>query len=103
MPSLCLVKLDGLESACEDYGQAVTYRGTIPDHPQRFVLDKHHDMETGRVFPVCGNTWRMLHDTRLREHFDFIGDFNRHFGLFAGCGGGLPFDEAQSPSGQSCC
>ena len=98
-----LFKLDGLESACEDYGQAVTYRGTIPDHPQRFVLDKHHDMETGRVFPVCGNTWRMLHDTRLREHFDFIGDFNRHFGLFAGCGGGLPFDEAQSPSGQSCC
>jgi hypothetical protein len=98
-----LFKLDGLESACEDYGQAVIYRGSIPYHAHRFVLDKHHDIETGRVFPVCGNTWRMLHDTRFRAHFDFIGDFSRHFGLFAGCGGGLPFDETEGTSGQSCC
>ena len=25
-------------------------------------------------------------------HFDFIGDFTRHFGLFAGCGDTMPFD-----------
>lgn len=25
-------------------------------HPHRFVLDKHHNIETGRIFPVCGNT-----------------------------------------------
>ena len=62
-----LFKLDGLESACEDYGQAVIYRGTIPDHAHRFVLDRHHDIEAGRIFPVCGNTWRMLHDTRFRS------------------------------------
>ena len=24
--------------------QAVVYRGTIADHPDRFVLDKHHDL-----------------------------------------------------------
>jgi arsenite methyltransferase len=88
-----LFKLDGLEDACEDYGQAVTYRGTIPDHPHRFVLDKHHEIETGRVFPVCGNTWRMLHDTRFRDHFEFIGDFSRHYGLFAGCGERSPFED----------
>ena len=98
-----LFKLGGLESACEDYGQAVIYRGSIPEHPHRFILDKHHDIETGRVFPVCGNTWRMLHDTRFRAHFDFIGDFDRHFGLFAGCGGGLPFDETENSAGLSCC
>jgi len=100
-----LFKLDGLESACEDYGQAVIYRGTLPEHPQGFKLDKHHDIETGRVFPVCGNTWRMLHDTRFKAHFEFVGDFSRHFGLFTGCGGGLPFDTATAPSGQtgSCC
>jgi SAM-dependent methyltransferase len=89
-----LFRLEGLESACEDYGQAVVYRGTIPEHPERFALDKHHVLETGRAFPVCGNTWRMLHDTRFAPHFDFAGDFSRHFGLFTGCGGGLPFDAA---------
>jgi SAM-dependent methyltransferase len=87
-----LFKLDGLESACEDYGQAVIYRGSIEANADRFVLDKHHDIETGRVFPVCGNTWHMLQDTRFRAHFDFIGDFSRHFGLFAGCGTAIPFD-----------
>jgi arsenite methyltransferase len=60
-----LFKLDGLEPDCEDYGQAVVYRGGIIGHERRFVLDKHHVIEAGRVFPVCGNTWRMLHDSRF--------------------------------------
>jgi SAM-dependent methyltransferase len=98
-----LFKLDDLESACEDYGQAVIYRGGIKDHAERVVLDKHHDIETGRVFPVCGNTWRMLHDTRFAPHFEFIGDFSRHYGLFAGCGGGLPFDASEPGQGTSGC
>lgn len=98
-----LFKLDGLDSACEDYGQAVIYRGSIPHCPDRFTLDKHHDIETGRVFPVCGNTWRMLHDTRFAPHFSFIGDFSRHYGLFPGCGGGLPFDQATGGAGAACC
>jgi SAM-dependent methyltransferase len=98
-----LFKLDALESACEDYGQAVVYRGTVPEHSHRFVLDKHHDMETGRVFPVCGNTWRMLHDTRFHAHFTYIGDFSRHYGLFEGCGGGLPFDQEKTNRVEACC
>jgi arsenite methyltransferase len=77
-----LFKLDNLESNCEDYGQAVIYKGSIEHHPRSFILDDHHIIETGRVFPVCGNTWAMLHDTRMRDHFQFIGDFSRHFGLF---------------------
>jgi len=98
-----LFKLDALETACEDYGQAVIYRGGIPDSADRFVLDKHHDIETGRVFPVCGNTWRMLRDTRFAAHFEFIGDFSRHYGLFAGCGGSLPLDAAGNAEGNSAC
>jgi SAM-dependent methyltransferase len=86
-----LFKLDHLEPACEDYGQAVIYRGTVPDCPHAFMLDKHHFIETGKVFPVCGNTWAMLSDTRFREHFEFIGNFNNHFGLFTDCGGNVPF------------
>ncbi|MFC0133121.1 methyltransferase type 11 [Massilia eurypsychrophila] len=97
-----LFKVDGLESACEDYGQAVVYRGSIAGTANRFVLDKHHNIETGRVFPVCGNTFRMLHDSRFRAHFDFIGDFSRHYGLFPGCGGELPFDKPDAAAVPCC-
>lgn len=88
-----LFRLDDLEPACEDYGQAVIYRGDIPDHPHFFALDKHHCMATGKVFPVCGNTWRMLHDTRFAAHFDFIGDGARHYGIFEGCGSDIPYGD----------
>lgn len=98
-----LFKLDSLESDCEDYGQAVIYKGTIPNKADVFVLDKHHRIETGRVFPVCGNTWQMLQDTRFQSHFEAIGDFSRHYGLFEGCGGGLPFDESAEADPAACC
>ncbi|MDP3033299.1 MAG: methyltransferase domain-containing protein [Rhodocyclaceae bacterium] len=102
-----LFKLDALETACEDYGQAVIYRGTIPNHPDRLAFDKYHDIETGRVFPVCGNTWQMLQGSRFAPHFEFIGDFSRHYGLFAGCGSGssMPFDVAAAAgmATASCC
>ncbi len=100
-----LFKLDGLESDCEDYGQAVVYRGTIPQHAHAFVLDKHHRIEAGRVFPVCGNTWRMLQESRLAPHFDFIGDFSRHYGIFEGCGKALPFaaDGGGASEGEESC
>ncbi|MGE0485716.1 MAG: methyltransferase domain-containing protein [Gammaproteobacteria bacterium] len=101
-----LFKLGDLEPACEDYGQAVVYRGTLPGQPHTCVLDKHHRIERGRVFPVCGNTWRMLHDTRFAAHFDFIGDFSTHFGIFEGCGSSLPYERQASgaaPVASSCC
>jgi SAM-dependent methyltransferase len=101
-----LFKLDKLEPACEDHGQAVVYKGTIPQHPHVFMLDKHHRIETGKHFSVCGNTWRMLHDTRLVEYFDFYGDFERHYGIFPGCGTGLPFNDTNAVSGNQsggCC
>lgn len=98
-----LFKLPGLELACEDHGQSVVYRGTIPHHAHAFRLDKHHFIETGRQFPVCGNTWRMLHDTRFIRHFDFYGDFDRHFGIFPGCGMGIPFADTVAEQQQSGC
>lgn len=86
-----LFKLDALERQCEDHGQAVRYRGSIPGAEAAFTLDKNHIMETGRIFPVCGNTWRMLAETRFAEHFDFFGDFSCHYGVFPGCGTLMPF------------
>jgi len=105
-----LFKLDDLEPACEDYGQAVVYRGGVAEQEQAFELDGHHLIERGKVFPICGNSWRMLADTRFAPFFDFIGDFATHYGIFAGCaspGTSLPFDEAALAQGakpqSSCC
>lgn len=89
-----LFKLDDLEPACEDYGQAVVYKGTIPLHPSGWSLDDHHYMETGKIFPVCGNTWNMLEKTRFKEHFEFIGNFDTHYGIFEGCGTSIPYQSA---------
>jgi SAM-dependent methyltransferase len=100
-----LFKLDGLETACEDYGQAVIYKGSIADQPEAFELDGHHLIERGKVFAVCGNTWRMLADTRFQPHFDFIGDFSTHYGIFPGCGTSIPFAQGEAPKASSggCC
>jgi hypothetical protein len=65
-------------TACEDYGQAVTYKGGVAEQPDAFELDGHHLIECGKVFAVCGNTWRMRVDARFAPYFDFIGDFSTH-------------------------
>lgn len=94
-----LFKLSGrLESDCEDYGQAVIYKGTIPNNKNYWNLDNHHKIITGKVFPVCGNTWNMLIYSRFKRHFEFIGNFNNHYGIFDGCGKSIPFE-----NNGSCC
>lgn len=101
-----LFKIPALEGSCEDYGQAVVYRGSVPHHPDRFDLDKGHRFETGKVAPVCGNSYRMLNESRFRDHFEFIGNWETHYGIFEGCGTALPFDqegESLNNSGGSCC
>lgn len=92
-----LFKIDELEPFCEDYGQAVIYKGTIPRFESGYSLDDHHYMETGKIFPVCGNTYRMLKDTRFEEHFEFIGNWDKHYGIFDGCGTSIPYSSASIP------
>jgi len=129
-----LFKLPGrLEADCEDYGQAVVYKGTLPGRAAAFDLDSHHHIEArphhpqrgdvlpfarprslqaGKVFPVCGNTYHMLASTRFRQHFEYVGAHpheagkSAHFGIFDGCGKSLPFASASAAGagGQgSCC
>ena len=80
-----------LESDCEDYGQAVIYKGTIPYNTESWNLDEHHNFKKKYVSPVCGNTWNMLKYSRFNKHFEFIGNFDEHFGIFSGCGKSIPF------------
>ena len=100
-----LFKIEGLESDCEDYGQAVKYRGTIPTAANAFTLDDHHLFVKGKIMSVCGNTFKMLHDTRYMKHFDFYGDWSTHYGIFEGCGTNSPFNQIDSEGtdGSACC
>ena len=99
-----LFKISDLEFDCEDYGQAVVYNGGIASNPHAFTLDGHHVIEKGKVFPVCGNTYRMLHETRFRSYFDFIGNWVLHYGIFDGCGKSMPFaDNGGGSTSSSCC
>ena len=100
-----LFRIDGLEPACEDYGQAVVYQGGVPHAERIFILDAHHAIEKGRVFPVCGNTYRMLSESRFAPHFDFIGDWSTHYGIFPGCGTSSPFGQTSAAAATSgaCC
>ncbi|PIR39474.1 MAG: methyltransferase type 11 [Alphaproteobacteria bacterium CG11_big_fil_rev_8_21_14_0_20_39_49] len=70
------------EDICENYGQVAFYKGTIKDMPHSFVLDDHHEFKTGLPYPICGNTFKMLGETRYAEHFELIGDFSVHYGFF---------------------
>jgi SAM-dependent methyltransferase len=99
-----LFKINGLESDCEDYGQAVKYKGSIETNVHAFDLDDHHHFPTGKIMSVCGNTYKMLHTTRYNEHFEFFGDWSTHYGIFEGCGGEMPFAENNNSSeAGSCC
>lgn len=80
-----LFKLEKLETLCEEYGQAVTYKGGIEEMPFAFRLDDHHVFEKGKIESVCGNTYMMLANTRFRDFFDFYGDFDTHYGLYGAC------------------
>jgi arsenite methyltransferase len=96
-----LFKIDELESDCENYGQAVKYLGGIPEHEAYLDLDGHHRFEQGKIEAVCGNTLKMLQNTRFQPYFQFYGDWKQHFGLFAGCGKEMPFQ--QNLNEQNCC
>ena len=91
-----LFKMPELEPACEDYGHAVVYKGTLPDSPQFFELDRGHLFECGRMSLVCGNSYTMLKESRFAKHFDFHGNFSTHYGIFEGCGVTAPFSKVSS-------
>ena len=61
----------------EDYGQVARYKGTIENQEKGFLLDGHHYFAAGKIELVCGNSWKMLSDTRFKDDFEFFGDFSK--------------------------
>ena len=94
-----LFKLPELEDACEEYGQAVRYKGTMENSPSIFELDADHRFITGRAHLVCGNTFNMLAKSRFSKHFDYFGDNSVHFGRMIDC---VPTDAAERAAGTDC-
>lgn len=97
-----LFKLDGLESDCEDYGQAAVYKGSIKGSEAAYDLDDHHHFPKGKIITVCGNTYMMLNDTRFKDHFEFYGTWDTHYGIFEGCGGAMPFNLEDGTTADCC-
>lgn len=76
-----LLKVEGLDEQCEDYGQVATYTGGIPNRASVFWLDDHHAFEVGRPERVCRNTATMLTKTRFAPHFQ-VTDQGPHYGPY---------------------
>lgn len=102
-----LMKLKNADAGCEDYGQAVIYKGGVPGMERVFKLDTGHEIEAGRVFPVCGNTLAMLTDTRFASYFEVIGHGENHLGQFPNCKApdifGSVIEDAAASNSSSCC
>lgn len=81
-----LFKDPSIEPECEDYGQKVTYLGTIEHHPDSFELDEKHVFLKDKVYSVCGNTYLMLKNSRFSDHFKLVGNFEQHLGTYKTCG-----------------
>jgi arsenite methyltransferase len=99
-----LFKTAGLECAQEDYGEAVVYRGTIPEHPEALRLDHGQTFAAGDKVPVSGNTAEILRSSRFYAHFDFYGDKSKHLGEFRGISSPELFaDSTWASESSRCC
>jgi SAM-dependent methyltransferase len=78
-----LFNLVGLETGEEDYGQQAVYKGTIPEHPDEFRLDRGFVFKSGEKTPISGNLALILAETRFSNHFDIFGDDSVHLGEFS--------------------
>lgn len=75
-------------------------RDGLAEAPHAFRLDDHHLFRAGMPERVCGNTWKMLMETRFASHFTSMGNFTTHYGAFD-C---VPSTGAESnaPAGACC-
>jgi radical SAM/Cys-rich protein len=94
-----LFKIEGLEDACEDYGQVAVYKGGIDNSGHEFKLDDHHVFLKGKPLLVCGNSAMMLEKTRFSKYFDVTGSMKTHYGIFPGCGIKNLIDKGTESSG----
>jgi SAM-dependent methyltransferase len=98
-----LLKVDGLDAGAEDYGQTLTYRGTLPGAPCSWSLDRAHRFPAGEAVAVSGNTWRMLRASRFAPHFELGAGDGSHRGRFGSGADPDPFGIPLTCAPAPCC
>jgi len=78
-----LFRVSGVEVSAEDYGQQATYLGSVPDHALKFGLDSETVFHNGSSTPICGNTARIIAQSRFAAHFELKGSNCCHLGAFS--------------------
>jgi hypothetical protein len=78
-----LFKAKELETDAQDYGQSVTYLGSIQEHELHWQFDTDTRFMSQECTKISGNTWHTLKQSRFAAHFEFHGNFDKHQGLFA--------------------
>jgi arsenite methyltransferase len=75
-------KIPEMEDRCEDYGDEVTYLGTIPGREEELMFDRAHTFKTNVKYRVCRNMSLVLSKCDLyMKHFKV--EFGKtHLGLF---------------------
>ncbi|KAL9654565.1 hypothetical protein ABK040_006629 [Willaertia magna] len=77
-----LFKLANAEESEENYGQFVSYKGTISGYPLIYKLDRNLTFETNLPVAVSGNVASLLEESWLAKHFNVIGKRGEHYGEF---------------------
>jgi len=99
-----MFKAQNLETDAQDYGQRVTYIGSIDGNETQWQFDSNTLFKRQETVSVSGNTWRTLAQSRFAEHFLFHGDFDKHLGLFTGSDKSFDFvDDNVTTSSSGCC
>lgn len=98
-----LFKAEALEISPQNYGQTMTYLGTIENHGNQWAFDANTTFVKGQKVAVSGNTWHTLAQSRFAKHFEFSGNFEKHLGLFSVLPHQFDFINASDKASDSCC
>jgi ubiquinone/menaquinone biosynthesis C-methylase UbiE len=99
-----LFKAHDLEASEEDYGQQVTYLGTIAEHPAEVQLDVQNRFPAGAAMRVSRNTAAIIQQSRFAAHFELKADASEHLGTFGGNLSNYPeFASVERAKASGCC
>lgn len=105
-----LINSEMTSDHCEDYGEEVTYDGSLPDFPEFFLFDKDIKFPAGKACHVCDNVSVLGLGTRYAKVISVSGTRDAHFGDIHGdhiikCAPDFDgvVDEDDQPIQASCC
>jgi SAM-dependent methyltransferase len=98
-----LFKVDGRDGGAADDGCTLTYRGSVPQAPEVWTLDRDWRFRTGQPVAVSSHIERILRASRFARHFAFdAGGGDPHEDVLAASDPN-PFATAVACTSASCC